>query len=236
MLLRSGVFKLGRPFVGVFLKVAWFVRLADWVGRNREIGFNDFPASPAYGKRYELYEYVLKTYMDGGERPFAYFEFGVADGETFGWWLKRVGHADARFYGFDTFSGLPEDWGIHKKGAFSNDGVIPVFADKRHRFYQGLFQATVPGFLTDYSSGLPKVILLDADLYSSTLYVLTALAPMLRTGDILLFDEFFAPQHEFRAFMDFQQAYPMIRLRMIGAANNYEFTAFRVDLVRDVPA
>ena len=41
---------------------------------------------------------------------------------------------------------------------------------------------------------------MDADLYSSTLYVLTMLAPYLKAGDIVMFDEFTVPRHEYLAF------------------------------------
>lgn len=229
-LLRTGIFKIGRPFTGLLSKLFWFIRLADWVSANKDIPFNDFPTRPEYAKRYQLYEYLLKEHL--GARAIVYLELGVADGETFGWWIERLRHPDSRFYGFDTFEGLPEDWGTHKKGSFSNQGKIPVFNDERYFLYKGLFQETLPPFLADLTDNHPKLILLDADLYSSTLFALTALAPRLRTGDILLFDEFFSPQHEFRAFHDFLQAYTRVKLKLIAAANNYNFTAFLVTVHR----
>lgn len=70
--------------------------------------------------------------------------------------------------------------------------------------------------------------MLDADLYSATLYVLTSLAPFLQKGDIIFFDEFAVPTHEFKAYYEFVQAfYPNIEL--IAAANNYYFAAFKVN-------
>jgi len=59
------------------------------------------------------------------------------------------------------------------------------------------------------------------------LYALSSLAPFLKKGDIIFFDEFAVPTHEFKAFYDFLQAY-MLNLELIGAANNYYFTAFKV--------
>ena len=226
-LIRTGLFQIGRPFAALLSKLVWFIRLAEWVSRNRKIPFNDFPGSTDYQKRYLLYTYLLENYLR--DRPITYFEMGAADGETFGWWIGRVHHPDARFYGFDTFEGLPEDWGIYKKGSFSNQGNIPVFNDPRCALYKGLFQDTLPPFLAGFTGSNQKLILLDADLYSSTLFSLTAFAPFLQTGDILIFDEFFAPQHEFRAFHDFSQAYGHIKLKLIAAANNYTFTAFEVE-------
>jgi hypothetical protein len=83
-------------------------------------------------------------------------------------------------------------------------------------------------FLKNFANDQPKLILLDADLYSSTLFVLTTLAPFLRQGDLLVFDEFNSPRHEFRALCDFTRSYPHIRLKPIAAANNYTFAAFQV--------
>ena len=47
------------------------------------------------------------------------------------------------------------------------------------------------------------VIFLDADLYSSTSYVLKTLRPHVKIGTIICFDDFWDPQHEQRAFEEF---------------------------------
>jgi len=69
--------------------------------------------------------------------------------------------------------------------------------------------------------------MMDADLYSATLYVLTSIAPLLKKDDIIFFDEFAVPTHEFKAYLDFVQSY-YINLELIAAANNYYFAAFKV--------
>jgi hypothetical protein len=217
---------LAKPFINFLSKIVWFVRLSDWAQANKNLPYNDFPTNPDYYKRYELYEFILENYIGG--KAISYMEFGVHDGETFDWWLKRLDHPDSRFYGFDTFEGLPEDWGIYKKGSFSNQGKLPPLQDERGRFYKGLFQESLLPFLKTFEDTRQKIILLDADLYSSTLFVLTALAPYLKKDDVILFDEFFAPQHEFMAYHNFLQAYTCIQIKPIAAANNYSFIAFQV--------
>ncbi|RYE36858.1 MAG: hypothetical protein EOP48_29290, partial [Sphingobacteriales bacterium] len=121
---------------------------------------------------------------------------------------------------------LPEDFGPYKKGTF-NSGSIPELRDPRGKFYQGLFQQTLPAFLKQFDNKRKKVILMDADLYTATLYTLTSLAPHLRKGDIILFDEFGVPTHEFKAFSDFTQSY-YLNLEPIGIINNYYFAAFKI--------
>ncbi len=58
---------------------------------------------------------------------------------------------------------------------------------------------------------------MDADLYSSTLYVLALLAPHIRLDDVTVFDEFGSirmAKHEFRAFEDFSSAFRMSTVRL----------------------
>jgi len=138
-----------------------------------------------------------------------YLEFGVAGGTSFAWWVKANHHPDSRFYGFDTFEGLPEDWHFFKRGAFSFDK-----------------------FLQDYGRDIrqeafTRVLHMDADLYSSTLFALTSMAPYLREGDIILFDEFNIPNHEFAAWNDFTRSY-YIQYEVLGAVNNFYQVAMKV--------
>ncbi len=69
---------------------------------------------------------------------------------------------------------------------------------------------------------------MDADLYSATFYVLSSMAEFLKKDDVIFFDQFAVPTHEFRAFLDFTQSYYK-NLKLIAAANNYYFVAFKVE-------
>ncbi|MES1223710.1 MAG: class I SAM-dependent methyltransferase [Bacteroidota bacterium] len=201
-------------------------KFSNWINRNRGISYNDFPSKWNYQKRYPLYKWVLEK-ENLVNTDINYLEFGVASGESFRWFLKINANQESRFYGFDTFTGLPEDWGPYKKGTFDNNNKIPVIGDTRGKFYQGLFQQTLPGFLKELNNNKKNIIMMDADLYSATLYVLTSIAPFLKKDDIIFFDEFAVPTHEFKAYLDFTQSY-YINLELIAAANNYYFTAFKV--------
>lgn len=219
------------------MNLVYMTRLSSWIYKSRKVP-NDFPSKWDYKKRYYFYTRVLEAEGLFND-PVNYLEFGVAQGESMRWFTSKNKNVGSRFFGFDTFTGLPEDWGPYKKGTFDNNNEVPDIKDPRIKFYQGLFQQTVPGFIRDFTTRVEKdggerssevkrkVIMMDADLYSSTLYVLTSLAPYLKSGDIIFFDEFAVPTHEFRAYLDFIESY-YIDLELIGGANNYYFVAFRV--------
>src|SRR5687768_6828053 len=174
--------------------------LTKWIAQqDSSTIINDFyTGKREYSRRYQLYEQVA-GHLGLRQKAIDYIEFGVSRGQSFRWWLANNQHQDSKFYGFDTFEGLPEDFGTYNKGDMAAN--IPVVDDARAAFIKGLFQDTVPGFL---SAGMLKtqtikLVNLDADLFSSTLYPLTSLAPWLKKGDILLYDEFNVPNREYRA-------------------------------------
>lgn len=208
------------------LFLAQLSAISKWIDEHRHIPFTEFPCkSFDYSRRYTLYQHLLENELQ--DEPFDYLEFGVAKGISFKWWAAHALHPASRFLGFDTFSGLPEDWGPFKKGDMSGDNEPPEMDDARCSFYSGIFQQTLPVFLKGYSGERRKVVHLDADLYTSTLFVLTSLSPVLHEGDILLFDEFNVPMHEFRAFSEWARSY-YIHYEVIGETNNFFQVAMRL--------
>ncbi|MEO9211007.1 MAG: class I SAM-dependent methyltransferase [Ginsengibacter sp.] len=206
-------------------QLLWMTQLSKWAEKHKNISINDFPSKWDYQKRFGLYEQIIEA--EGFKEPINYLEFGVASGASFDWWMTQNTHAESRFYGFDTFTGLPEDFGPYKKGTFNNGDTLPIIKDARGQFFEGLFQQTLPGFLNTFDNRNKTVLMLDADLFTATLYTLTSLAPFLKEGDIILFDEFVVPTHEFMAYTHFVDSY-YFGMELIGAANNYYFAAFKV--------
>jgi predicted O-methyltransferase YrrM len=68
----------------------------------------------------------------------------------------------------------------------------------------------LPGFLADHP-GPVRFVNVDCDIYSSSVTVLTALAPRLAPGSVLVFDEFIGNRswadHEFKAFQEYAAAF-----------------------------
>ena len=178
-----------------------------------------------YPDRKKLYQYILES-EHLALKPIQYLEFGVCGGDSFRWWLENNKDNTSSFHGFDTFEGLPEDWGFYKQGDMH--APIPDVSDKRAGFEKGLFQHTLLNFIDQKidKTGKKKVIHLDADLFSSTLFVLTSLAPYLREGDIIFFDEFSVPNHEYYAWQLFTTTY-YVGFEVLGAVNNFFQIAIR---------
>lgn len=203
-------------------------QLSKWISKNKNLKYSDFPSSTFdYSRRFDLYQFLLNQETPTNE-GIDYLEFGVAAGSSFKWWVKNNTHPDSKFYGFDTFTGLPEDWGPFKKGDMSNGNEPPEVNDNRAEFFQGVFQTTLYPFLKSFQSENKKVIHLDADLYSSTLFVLTTLSPFLKKGDILIFDEFNVPLHEYKAFKEWSESF-YINYTVLGQVNNYYQMALQID-------
>ena len=228
LFLRPGVWAgfLSNPL----LWASHVIRLSRWMAQHPVTGLNDF-YSPfrEYSKRYQLYQHLVH-HENISEAPIDYIELGVSKGLSFQWWIKNNVHPDSRFNGFDTFEGLPEKWGRYEKGAML--ATIPQVEGSRHQFFKGLFQDTLPGFLLGFDKlnqpiNRRKIIHLDADLFSSTLFALTSLHPYLKSGDILMFDEFNVPTHEFRAFMDYVDSY-YVKYEVLAAVNNYFQVAIKI--------
>ena len=164
---------------------------------------------PEFQDRYKLYDHIERKVI--AEEPISYLEFGVSKGESLNYWLELNKNPGSRFWGFDTFFGLPETWDVFtgqvSRSAFSMDGEPPPITDVRNTFVKGLFQETLPGCLKTFESKGRLILHNDADLYSSTLYVLSRCNDILVPGAIVIFDEFSSVLHEFRAWEDFSSAY-----------------------------
>ena len=201
--------------------------LSRFVHKHKKHGHHDFYSSKfVYSKREELFEYVIKQEGLDSEGV-DYLEFGVSTGGSFKWWANRLKNKETQFFGFDTFTGLPEDWGPFKAGDMSNGNKPPEMDDNRVAFFQGVFQQTFIPFLANYKNDKKKIIHMDADLYSATLYVLTLITPYLKKGDVILFDEFNVPMHEYKAFTEWANSF-YVDYEVIGTVNNFYQLALKI--------
>lgn len=193
----------------------------NYLETGRWLEANGFRRATRVAKRFELFDLIIRRV---GNRLLLYLEFGVFRGESMSYWSSHVENPVAMLHGFDSFEGLPEDWNIDSpKGQFTTNGKIPEIADPRVTFHKGWFQETLPGFV------FPKhdvvVANMDADLYSSTRYVLEVLRPQLSVGSYLYFDEFTDRFNELKAFSEFLDA-SKYRFELIGATKTLAQVVF----------
>ena len=159
--------------------------------------------------------------------PVTFMEFGVFKGESLTAWTRLLQNHQTRILGFDTFEGLPEAWKNWQSGHLSTNGQVPEVDDDRVMLFQGMFQQTLKNTLYLIQPDIQLVIHIDSDLHSSALYVLSQIDSRLKTGDLIIFDQW-GREHEYRAFQDYTNSHQR-NLEMIAALNsNYTKVAFRV--------
>jgi hypothetical protein len=184
------------------------------------------PDAVGFETQKDVTEYALKQVLVKGH----YLEFGVFTGGTIRFMAKRVG--GAVIHGFDSFEGLPEDWGGFQlgKSAFDVGGKLPK-VPVNVKLYRGWFDQSLPPWC-DSNSGPIAFMHIDCDLYSSTKTIFDLLGDRLQPGTIILFDEYFNypnwRNHEFKAF---QELVAERRLTYTYLAYARQQVAVRIDSV-----
>lgn len=192
--------------IGCGLRRLHDTRLQNFIrGALDEIDFQclrDEHPCPEFVDRVEMFGFINASVVKQGAIDF--IEFGVYRGDSIREWSTMNSNPTSRFYGFDSFEGLPEEWRAGQgRGHFDVGGSIPQMADGRVKFIKGWFDKTVPDFVRDFAPRDRLVLHLDADLYASTMIPLIYFSRFLRAGSLLIFDEFYDRNHEFKAFHDF---------------------------------
>lgn len=174
--------------------VVGYLEVGRWM---RERGFS---VTERYASSYELWEGVAAEIAD---EKVHYVEFGVWQGGSIRAWAKLLRNPQSTLHGFDSFEGLPADYAPKMPaGHFSTEGQLPVVDDPRVQFFRGWFAETLPKY--EWPDGYDRLIInIDADLYSSTKFVLDSVADRIVPGTLLYFDEFNDHDHELRAFSEF---------------------------------
>ncbi|BCO52246.1 MULTISPECIES: class I SAM-dependent methyltransferase [Mycobacterium avium complex (MAC)] len=148
-----------------------------------------------------------------------------------GWSTRLISDASGRtVYGFDTFSGLVEDWPIDdhtviKRGAFSladpvarrflrdtgvslHDGV-PDALGRKVEFIRGSTYETLAPFLAERPGAAIRLFHMDLDTYESCVHALETCKDRFVEGSILVFDEYLVTNGEMLAFYEFQSKYEL---------------------------
>lgn len=157
-------------------------------------------------KHREEFFYKALKFIQFNQISGNYLEFGSYGGMTFRLAHKyiKLHNLDMHLYAFDSFQGLPKPQGVDAHPQWMEGAMeqsIEDFIDVlRSASINELEYTIIPGF---YSETLNKVTLtelniksaalvyIDCDLYESTVPVLDFILPILQTGTILAFDDFY---------------------------------------------
>ena len=165
---------------------------AEYIGANHQL----FRSARVFDNRDDLLTWVSQ---EAPSRELgSTLEFGVGAGAS----IRLLAEQRGAVTGFDTFTGLPEDWRTgFPAGAFgaeSQAALGELQEDKRITLVQGLFEDTLPQWCLDnwIAPGKPEpgysvaLLHVDSDLYSSAVTVLREVEPHLIDGAVVVFDEY----------------------------------------------
>lgn len=213
-----------RPIVWSMRSERVRLLVLDRLGIRSESDF--FPLSSGGSQAID----VALAHLKAARVPGDYLEFGLFRGYTF-WYAQRAadraGLSSMSFYGFDSFEGLPEVEGADRKAAIFVSGdyrctKVEVerqltehgFDWNRASLVEGYFDVSLTKEVKEaHGMGPAAIVMIDCDLYQSTVPVLAFVSDILQEGTILLFDDWYCfgeaeDQGEPRAFREFLSAHP----------------------------
>lgn len=150
---------------------------------------------------------IVAHYLADNRIQGAYLEFGVGQGRSAVSAVRAYSRNNVcdQFHLFDSFVGLPAPTGLDissrqfQEGGFAysesqvRDFLIDhdTWVSDRISMHGGWFSDTVPDWAIQAATDglLPAVVHMDMDLHDSCTTVLNAIAPLLRTGIVMLFDD-----------------------------------------------
>jgi hypothetical protein len=184
---------------------------------------------PYFKTREQLYDFCLGKAPSEG----VFLEFGTYKGDSINIMAKL--RPDTHFTGFDSFIGLPERWTTGaKKGAFDIGGMLPEVRDNV-TLVKGFFEDSLPGWCKENHDKKVSFIHDDCDLYSGTITIFENLRPMIQSGTIVVFDEYYNYtewlEGEYKAFIEFTEKYH-VKFEYIGYIRENGQVAVRIT---DIP-
>lgn len=153
----------------------------------------------------KAWHYISRARIQGD-----YLEFGVFEGQGFklalqaaSKFLKPRQPDSPRFFAFDSFEGLPDldvqrDGNVYEKGEYSAGRKTFEKACARAgkpweiHVIPGFFEDSLtPELLTRHRMAQAAFVVIDCDVYPSTLQALRFVSSLLHTGTVLFFDDWF---------------------------------------------
>lgn len=147
--------------------------------------YENYPHVQTFIYRHETVDYAVGRAKAQG----LFLEFGVDTGGT----INQIARLapKRKVFGFDSFEGLPEDWGGTSllQGRFDRQGKKPK-VPRNVTLVKGWFDETIPKWKLEHEDHI-SLCHVDCDLYSSTATIFQELEERFCDGTIILFDEYF---------------------------------------------
>ena len=225
-------------------KIAYTLRFQKF-WHERVYSNPDVIIVPTFSKaspKHSIWNIAIQKVREFGETG-TILEFGTNNGGSLHYFVRHLPQSMS-FVGFDCFEGIPEAWdglpagaikgyGLplelwsdmpeqkqHVLGDFQRTGKFPAPPQPNVRIEPGLFSEALPRYL---SAGWPndlRLVHMDADIYISTRPVLDTLCGPLRHRYLILFDEFYSANHEFRAWCEFVSMFNVEHWRVLAASED----------------
>jgi hypothetical protein len=146
-------------------------------------------------------------------------EFGVFQGSSINHMARNL--PTHQFFGFDSFRGLREDWPGHgPKGTFDLGATLPEVMPNV-TLIDGWIQETLPTWVKNHDDKI-GLIHIDTDTYETARDILTMLKSRIKSGTLIIFDEFIGVPNwqnaEYLAWIEFAQA-EKLTFEYVGFSN-----------------
>jgi hypothetical protein len=155
--------------------------LRDWINLEPIYVGKKTSADYTYSIQKHLLESVKHITINGH-----WCEFGVREGRSLNWLIEE--YPSQVIHAFDSWQGLPEEWN-HGTGIVKDMSCNPPTVPDHIQLHKGWFKDTLPKWKQN-NKGPIAFLHMDADIYSSTKEVLTALNDQIVAGTVITFDEF----------------------------------------------
>jgi len=166
-----------------------------------------------FSRKEDLWRFSLSQANEDG----LMIECGVYKAASLNYFAKN--NPKKKFYGFDSFKGLQENWAGHHKtvGAFNLGGDLPK-VESNVVLIGGWLKDTFKKFLEEKNTKI-SFLHIDTDTYSPAKLILETAKPYLKKGSVIVFDELYGYPGwrnggEFKAL---NESFP---------DNSYDFIAF----------
>ncbi len=173
---------------------------------------------PLGGQTVLAVKYALTHRIEGH-----YYEFGLYQGYTFFEAIKQS--PGIHHFGFDSFEGMPDNnegggfgfkrFKVTYKRVLTHLLNRDAFTYTEHLIKGYFSESLTPSLQAELTHYKPSVVLIDCDIYESTVQVLTFIKPLLQNGTIVIFDDwhsFSIDEGEQKALREF-----------LGANKNFTF-------------